>query len=330
MREAGEIAKKQGGNLGIISKSGKMDSFSANTIRWQVGDTSKPDPFFILVINNIAIERPYKSGKFVPDMASSQSQGSFTACAEYLYHSVFGKLPKQAEKMLAKSPHAAKVRFHSMFVWGLLPNAATALIGEEQDSGTNMLVPRRLAVPAMLKYLSVNPDVVFIITKSPTHSRASAFPATDDLTQGGHQTTYDGQPFTHYFQHSVPGMAAIHATQSTALTGAHEFGHAFSSYPDGFIADLYLDGSTTFNRKVGRPIPATFAEYDGTTFTADAVRAGLAYPPDWQSYHCQLANPNYPALMDDFWRAKPDPMRCQHDTITTAFMLDRLAAKVMR
>jgi len=155
----------------------------------------------------------------------------FTDCAEYLFKSVFGKLPGQGDKLLARSPHAAKVRFHSMYVWGLVANGATALMGEETASGTGILNPRRDAISRMLKYMDVNPDVVFVVSNSPTHKRASAYPATDDTTRKGVQTSYQGSPFIHYHWHSVPGMAAIHATESTALTGAHEFCHAFPVTP---------------------------------------------------------------------------------------------------
>jgi len=251
----------------------------------------------------------------------------FTDCAEYLFKSVFGKLPGQGDKLLARSPHAAKVRFHSMYVWGLVANGATALMGEETASGTGILNPRRDAISRMLKYMDVNPDVVFVVSNSPTHKRASAYPATDDTTRKGVQTSYQGSPFIHYHWHSVPGMAAIHATESTALTGAHEFCHAFSSYPNAFITDLYVDGNAAFNRKVGRPVPALFAEYAGSNYGTDV---DYPYPVGWQTYHGVREDANNPALMDNFWKGSPAPNACRNDSLTTAFLLDRLAAKVAR
>ncbi|UTY60486.1 hypothetical protein [Massilia sp. erpn] len=308
--------------------------FSSETIRWQDGDTSKSDPFFILVINSIAIERPWGSGIYKPDMngsgLASSDNALFERCAEYLYKSVFGKLPGQAEKMLSRSPHASKVRFHSIFVCGLLVDGGTALVGEELDSGSGLLKPRRAAVCNMLAYLGVNPDVVFVVTNSPTNKRASAIPASDNMATGGVATTYDGKPFLHCYRHRIPGMAAIHATDSIALTGAHEFGHAFSSFPNAYIADLYVDGEQAFNRKVGRPIPEAFAYYGMKQFATDKARDSLGYPSQWQSYHCQLEDANNPALMDNFWSGQPSPMACKNDWITTKFMLDRLAAKVAR
>ncbi len=305
----------------IASEDARVESFSSETIRWQNGDTTKVNPFFVLVINNIALERPYQSGVFVPDMNSSgfdlTDKGPFTDAAEYLFKSLFGRLPGQVDKCLGASPHASKVRFHSIYVWGLVANGATALVGEETISGTGIIIPRRAAVPRMLQYIGLDPDIVFVVTKSPTNMRASAFPASDDLARGGVTSTYDGQPFVHRYFHSIPGMAAIHATGSTSLTGAHEFGHAFSAYPNAFITDLYVDGPPAFNRKSGRPIPGSFAEYNGTQYASDKLRDGLSYPSGWTSYHGELADPNNPVnrpgieLTPRSWTVTiPPPRRC--------------------
>jgi hypothetical protein len=273
-----------GGQVHILSAGGAALPFStAETIRWQAGDTAKRDPVFILVLNNLALERPLNSGVFVPDMDGSvnlaNDRNAFTACAEYLYLSIFGRLLNQADQMLGRSPHASKVRFESVFVRGLVANGTTALVEQEDATGTNIAMPRRAAVSALLAWLGLDPDVVFIVTNSPTHQRASAFPATDDTTGGTSASQYDGRPFLHYHRHQVPGMAAIHATGSTSLTGAHEFGHAFSSLPGAFIADLYVDGGPAFNRKEGRPIPSAFASYAGTAYASDPARPGNGYPP---------------------------------------------------
>src|SRR5262249_4912460 len=41
------------------------NSYSSDVIRWKDGDTTKSDPFFILVLNNIAFEQPLDSNNFV-------------------------------------------------------------------------------------------------------------------------------------------------------------------------------------------------------------------------------------------------------------------------
>lgn len=317
--------------MDVKSVSSAFQSFRCQTIRWQDGDQGTVHPFYILVLNNIALERPLNSGVFSADMNGAGVGGRdiklFTSCAEYLYKSVFGKLPGQCDQMLGRSMHASKVKFHSMYISDLIATDATAFAGEEVASGTGMLTPRRTAVSGMLNWLGVNPDVVFIVTNSPTHTRASAFASKDDIGRGGVATSYDGHPFIHCYWHSLPGIATIHVTGSTSLTGAHEFCHAFSSYPNAFIADLYVDGSAAFNRKSGRPIPSQFAEYAGKSYATDM---NFPYPAGWKSYHSQREDANNPALMDNFWTGNPVPNVCRNDEITSAFILDRLAVKVSR
>lgn len=308
-------------------------SFSAETIRWQSGDTGKPNPFFILVLNNIALERPLGSKNFFPDLVASGNstadKGPFTTQAQYIYRNLFGNLPGQADKVLGLSPHAAKVKFHSVYVWGLQANGATALIGEDGTPGSTIISPRRSAVTAMLAYLGLDPDIVFIVSKSDTHDRASAYGTTDNDTLGGVPGTYDGRAIVQRYYHTIPGMAAMHIT-ADAMTAAHEFGHAFSSYSNGFITDLYVDGAAEFNRKNGRPIPGPFCSYNNHTFQSDITRDGLGYPANWVSYHSELADASRPALMDNYWLATGGPLTVQHDMLTRAYYLDRVAAKVGR
>ncbi|HEU0051526.1 MAG TPA: hypothetical protein VFQ39_00070, partial [Longimicrobium sp.] len=140
----------------------------------------------------------------------------------------------------------------------------------------------------------------------------------------------DGLAFHHRHESLVPGTIAQHASAGS-LTALHEFAHALSSYSNGLLADLYVDGSEGVNNKHGRPIPATFASYDGAVFATDPARDGLGYPEGWRSYHCQLHDPEYPAIIDDYWQARDGlSERCQHDQITRRFLLDRVRAKLGR
>jgi hypothetical protein len=302
--------------------------FSSDIIRWTDGDTSKSDPFFILVINNVALERPFGSNNFVADMStgSSADRALFTDTAEYIKKNLFGEMPGQAEKLLSASPHSKKIKFWSMYVWGLPPNRATSLVG---TVGGDIIKPRRDAVIRMLADIGMNPDIVFIVTNSRTHDRSWSIGTTDDDTRGGIKARYDGRKITHRFYHKFPGMVAIHV-DADEMTAAHEFGHAFSSYTNGFICDLYVDGDVQFNRKVGRPLPNKFADYKGKTYRSDRMRAALGgYPPHWRSYHSELADSVRAALMDNFfWATKP--MLSLHDKITKAYIMDRIAAKVSR
>jgi len=308
-------------------------AFSSETIKWQDGDASKANPLFILVLNSIALERPLGSNNFVPDLAApgntTTDKGPFTKQAEYIYRNLFGKLTGQTDLVLGQSPHAAKIRFWSTYVWGLVPNGATALVGEDGATGSTIISPRRDAVPRMLDYIGLKPDIVFVVTKSPTHNRASAYGTTDNDNLGGVSAVYDGKAMVHRYFHTIPGMAAMHVT-SDGMTAAHEFGHAFSSYSNGFITDLYVSGNVAFNRKVGRPIPDVFCTYQGKTYSSDKQRDGLGYPGNWTSYASELIDPSRPAMMDNFWYATGGPLKSQHDKLTRAYQLDRIAAKVSR
>src|SRR5262249_29111721 len=312
------------------SKASSSDRCSSEIIRWKGGDTTKADPFFILILNNIALERPLDSHNFVADMStgSKTDRALFGKSAEYITKNLFTEMPGQAEKLLADSPHNQKIKLWSIYVWGLAANDASSLVGEHRLQGSNAIRPRRDAVVAMLAYLGMNADIVFLVTKSP-YKRATALPTTDDDTRGGIPATYDGGTITHRFYHQFPGMVAINVTSST-MTAAHEFGHAFSSYTNGHVADLYNDSNAPFfNLKVGRPIPDNFSSYQGKTYLSDKARDSLGYKPNWVSYHSELADPAQPAIMD-YYTNTTQPMLCLHDKITKAYIMDRIAAKVSR
>jgi len=98
---------------GKTSQSSLPVSFSADIVRWQDGDTTKPDPLFILIVNNIALERPLDSNNFVADMStgSKAEKKLFNKTAKYIKKNLFGEEPGQAEKLLADSPHSQKSSF---------------------------------------------------------------------------------------------------------------------------------------------------------------------------------------------------------------------------
>ena len=314
---------------GKTSRQSLPVSFSADIVRWQDGDTTKPDPLFILVMNNIALERPLGSNNFAADMStgSKAQKKLFTKTAEYIKKNLFGELPGQAEKLLADSPHRQKIKFWSMYISGMAPGASTSLVAEDDVPSSNYVLPRRDTVVAMLASIGMNPDIVFLVTKSPQYYLAHAWGTTDDDSRGGIATTYGGVTINHRFYHTIPGTVALNVVNDQ-MTAAHEFGHAFSSYTNGFVTDLYRDGDAKFNRKVGRPIPNTFAEYGGTSYLSDKQRNSLGYNPDCPAtYHPELADPAQPALMDNYHEGV---MLSRHDKITKAYVLDRVAAKVSR
>jgi hypothetical protein len=294
----------------------------------RAGDTSKPDPFTICIVANPALEAPTGSGQFIVDPIIGDL-GAFNACADYINLSLFGGLPNQREQALGDPSIAPFVRVVSIFETGLSAVDDNSLVG--QDDNTFILNPRRITFRPFLQARNLNVDVAYAVSKSDTNTRASAWFTTDDDSRGGVTFTLDGQSLTHRYYNLIPGTIGIHTT-ATSVTALHEFHHAISSYSNGRILDLYVDSGAALNCKVGRPIPPDFAAYNGAAVTSDPNRDGLGYPDEWQSYHCELNNPNLPALMDDYWAASPnnDPNSCENDHITRQFVMDRLRAKIRR
>jgi len=288
---------------------------------------SKPDPFTIVIVANPALEAPWNSGNFVADPIIS-NQPAFNACAQYILKALFGRLPNQREKFLANPSIDPYVRVVSLFVPGLSAQDANALVA--QDGVSNLLVARRsVFVPFLTRY-RLQADVAYAVSASSSHDRASAWFTSDDDTRPGDAFVLDGQSYHHRKYNLIPGTVAIH-TNSRSLTALHEFGHALSSYTNGMVVDLYVDGGAGLNNKRGRPIPPTFASYKGIALATDMVRDGLGYPPGWQSYHCELIDPAVPAVMDNYWLASSGiPEYCFHDKITREFLIDRLLVKISR
>jgi hypothetical protein len=292
-----------------------------------LGDLTKPDPFGICIIANPALEAPLNSGTFVTDPIMA-NQPAFDACANYIVTSLFGGLPGQLERLLGDPSIGSKIRVTSLFVPGLLPEDPNSLAA--QDGVSNLLVARRTGFNPFLARYGQHADVAYAVSQSASHTRASAWFTSDDDAGPGTPFTLDGTTYSHRHHCLIPGTIALHST-SNSMTAVHEFGHALSSYTNGALVDLYTDSRPGFNNKWGRPIPASFATYQGTAFATDITRDGLGYPVSWQSYHPALIPPSFPALMDNYWLA-PDhvPEHCQHDGLTRQFLLDRLRAKISR
>jgi hypothetical protein len=220
-----------------------------------------------------------------------------------------------------------------MYLWGLASSAATSFVGEFGDWNDGFLKPRRAAVVDMLARIGMSPDVVFIVSKisEAEYNTASALGMTDDDQRGGIAATFDGRRIVHRFYHKIPGMVAIHPG-SQDMTAAHEFSHAFSSYSNGYITDLYRDndlychGTVVLNRKLGRPIPTEFAKYNGKSYRSDMTRNSIGYDC-LRSYNPEPTDQAALALMDDYWES---PMKARHDKLTKQFVMDRIAAKVSR
>lgn len=292
----------------------------------RAGEASKAHPFTICIVANPALEVPWKSGSFAPDPIAG-APAAFNASVTYVVQALFGTLTAQRERFLGDPSIASKVRVVSLYVPGLPAEDTTSLVA--QDSVSNLLIARRTAFTPFLARFGLEADVAYAISLSESHTRASAWFTSDDDGRGGVAFSLDGVTRFHRFWNLIPGTVAQHAN-SGSLTALHEFGHALSSYSNGSVVDLYVDGPAGLNNKRGRPIPPDFAVYDGTALAADPLRDGLGYG-GWQSYHCELNDPAFPAVMDNYWLAHGGvPEHCQHDRITRTFLLDRIRAKLAR
>jgi hypothetical protein len=291
------------------------------------GDTTKPNPFTICIVANPALEVPWQSGQFITDPITS-NKATFDGCAKYIKDVLLGNLPNQREQFLADPSIGPNIRIVSIFISGLTAEDPNSLVA--QDSDSNLLIARRLLFQPFIKRFGLNADVAYAVSASQSHTRASAWYTSDDDAQPGIGFTLDGVALSHRYYCLVPGTVGIHAT-ANSMTALHEFGHALSSYTNGMVVDLYVDSNPALNCKVGRPIPIQFANYNATPFATDALRDTLGYPAGWTSYHCELRDPGFPALMDDYWQA-PDhvPEHSQHDRITRQFLADRIRAKIQR
>lgn len=69
----------------------------------------------------VPVAVPLGSGNFVEDFANGDpvSRKQFADCAEYIGRNLFGKVPGQKEPVLSSSPFAPKIRFCSVYVYGL-------------------------------------------------------------------------------------------------------------------------------------------------------------------------------------------------------------------
>lgn len=289
------------------------------------GNTAKPDPFTVCIIANPALEAPWGSGQFLPDQIVG-ARGAFDSCAAHIVDCLYGSLPGQGEMLLAPPDIRDEVRIVTLFVAGAGADDSNSLVG--QDAVSNILVPRRAAFAPFMNRHGIVADIAYAVSSSASHARASAWFTSDDDGRSGVAFQLDGIQLFHRHFCLVPGTIAIHVDERS-LTALHEFQHALSSYSNGKIVDLYVDGSLGVNKKRARPIPPAFGTYRATQHASDPMRDGLGYPAGWGTFHCGLHLPSSPAVMDNYFQGA-SPLACQNDTVTRQFLLDRLRAKVSR
>jgi hypothetical protein len=238
-------------------------------------------------------------------------------------------LLNDAENVLSRS--GQEIRFLSIFN-PYQNNLEDALVEEVPP---NIIQPRSSRIQSYAVGNLVFPDVVFVaFDPYDAFSRSSAWPSADRSSLGGRPFTYDGASYTHGYEGEA-GTIAINSSPTRA-TPMHEFCHAASEYTNGLIADLYtdaVDSVFTVNKKarsrIGDPIPATFAEYNGTDYSSDDTRDGLGYPMNWVSYHPEQIDTTRPNLMDNY-KTIADEENCRLDLLTHEWLIDRLRARFAR
>jgi hypothetical protein len=312
------------------------------TIR-RPGNTAKAHPFTICILSNPCTT--VNTTQFLDPINSNQA--GFDQAARWVEDCLFANFPGQGETLLATANISPKIRLVSVFISYSSTSSANALI----DESNNYLDPDRPKITAYLHAINVNADIVFIVSSSRQSAlvQPSAKPSVDDPARGSSPKSFTLDPgsgaqiFYHYEFCREPGVVAIHADEPaqnpTSMTPLHEFSHAMGSINQGIIVDLYRDNppplSAVNKRRRARqadPIPNLFYRLNGTSsHTSSMSRGWTQYPPNWLGFHCQLNQPAYPALMDDYTAAAAGASHlCEHDTITRNFLLDRLAVKIGR
>lgn len=297
----------------------------------QPGDLTKSDPYTIAIVSNPVLELGENSGNFVIDPIV-RKKTSFYKCVSYIVDCIFGNLPGQEETFLSDPAIFSKIRVVSLFVNGLAANDQNSLVYVK-----NWLIARSDVFGTFLRHYNVAADVVFAISATDESDAATAWATDDDDNKDGVDFIFDGIKYCHRYYYKTPGTIAMHVT-NRRMTAIHEFGHAASSYTNGYLTDLYVDGfaitldeTAVFNKKFERPIPSKFATLNKRSYDSDRTRDHLGYPAEWESYHPSLINDNFPAIMDNYNLAAARRYeKCQHDEITRKFLLDRIRAKTLR
>ena len=305
-----------------------QDNLKINVL--QEGDTSNSNPYTIVIVNNPAY---LKKKKFKRDPINDQP-AKFNASVDYIYANLFGNLPGQTEKFLADETIRDKIRVISIWKNDLEVKDGNTLVKikgqfeSRQNAAVNFFASLNKSYPN----LRVNPDVVFAVTAyEDDELEPSAYWSIDDTSKGGIRFTFDGREYTHCFYSLYPGMIAIHADHR-GMRALHEFSHAASSSPNGYISDLYNDNDNDLNtliinRKIDNRyrinIPADFGVYNDFSYKSDLYRDEEAM----NTIHAERLNTNFPALMDNYNRF---PEQSQHDKLTRQFLLDRIRAKTSR
>jgi hypothetical protein len=286
-------------------------------------------PYTICFIANPFLETGRSVTPFIRDPVLDK-EAEFDAKVSFIVDCIAGRLQGQAEKIFG--PLVPDWRIVSIFDTSLASKPRNALVAQHI---TGMVEPRQKRFPPFLKAYDVHgmgkmrADVAFAITNSATHLRCSAQPTFDDDGASGRSFTLDDRQKTHRSKNKLPGAVAFHIT-AESLVPLHEFSHAASSRKNGVITDLYREAEG-LNKRRGPRIPDVFCRYNGQIFRTTPDRGGgIAYPRGSDYYHSELADPAFPAVMDNYSMAGAQVRKCRHDKLTERYLLDRIQTIMAR
>jgi hypothetical protein len=287
-------------------------------------------PYTLCIIANPWIESGRATNPLIRDPIVN-NRAAFDSAASYIVDCIIGRLPGQAETMFGTISPGWRIL--TVFDSTRPASKKNALVAHDN---TRLVMPRQKAFAPFLKKFSepgmgkLRADVAFAVTASATHSRCSAQPTSDDEDGPGLPFTVDGRQMRHRQKNKAPGAVAFHVT-AASLVPLHEFSHAASSFKNGKITDLYQPAEG-LNKKRRRPIPPVFCVYNGQDFASAPDRGGgIPYPPGSDYYHPGLADPAFPAVMDNYsMAAGGQVLKCRHDKLTRQFLLDRIRSIMAR
>jgi len=223
---------------------------------------------------------------------------------------------------------------------------------EDIDPSSDILAPRAdvSVITTYLEDFVENPDVIFVISGSPSLNRSSARFSVEKLNKNGKKFRFT---FTdnigdkkneriHAHFADTPGVVALSAWDNRLKTPVHEFAHAMSSIENGAIVDEYLDQyypeleerlqGNIINRKTransNEPVPDIFARYkpdvNGETITYFSDRYRRDKELNWLSYVPERTTSGHSCIMDISY------FGYRFDKLLFDFMYDRLLTKLNR
>ena len=162
---------------------------------------AKTEPFTICIVANPALETPWKSGMFSADPILTR-KSDFDAAVQYIDDCLFAGVPGIQEQLLNDPAIAPNVRLVTIWDPTATVRASNALVG--LDSVSNILIARRNEMKAFVASYSISgvpitADIVYGVSSSNTHNRASAWFTSDDNARPGVGFTLDGAPLVHRY-----------------------------------------------------------------------------------------------------------------------------------